>query len=99
MHGSAPLHFVLQPAAGIETRRLDTVNRLILLVPHDGLALLRRLIQRNAIGPEYPAELRAGQARRIAARDRNELVFPLNSATVDENGRANVAKAIEELLH
>ena len=99
MHGSAQFHFVLQPAAGLETRRLDMVNRLILLVPHDGLALLLTLIKRNAIGREYPAELRARQARRIAAGDRNELVFPLNAAAVDEDGRANVVKAIEEFLH
>ena len=99
MHGSTQFHFLLQPAAGLETRRLDTVNRLILLIPHDGLALRRCLIERNAIGPEYPAELRTRQARLIAAGDRNELVFPLNAAAVDEDGRANVVKAIEEFLH
>ena len=99
MLGFAQFHFVLQPAAGLETRRFDTVNRLILLVPHDGLALLRSLIKRNAIGPEYQAKLRARQARRIAAGDRNELDFPLNAAAVDEDGRAKVVKVIEEFLH
>ena len=99
MHGSAPFHFALKPAARLEPRRLDTVNRLILLVPQDGLALLRSIIERNAIGPEYPAESRARQAKRIAAKNRNKLVYPLNAAAVDEDGRANVVKEIEEFLH
>ena len=58
-YSSAPFRFFLNSASGLNRRRMETINRLLRIVLRSGLALLKRLIEAEVIGSEYPAEVRA----------------------------------------
>ena len=66
--GSAPFHFVLRGAGGINKRRVEALNALLKLVPHAGLALLNMLLQADLIASHaarvHPASAETHQSER-----------------------------------
>lgn len=74
------------------------INRLIRLVQHAGVALLKRLIEAEVTGSEYPAELRKQQQKRIANRDRSKAVKPIIMSAVYSKKVARAAYALGDFL-
>ena len=96
--GSAPFRFELQRVVGIDLRRLGTINRLLTVAPHFGLAFLQLLVDLNIVPADYPLELANRQRQRIAKHDVTLAVFPININAPDSETLAAAAEAIEDFL-
>ena len=82
-HGSAPFHFEPYGVTNFDERRIGTINAMLCVCPHAGLALLGVLLKAEVIGAEIPREFSDRQRKRIAQRDRTKFVFALNVSAVD----------------
>ena len=96
--GSAPFRFVVPRVLGIDVRRFETVNRLLDVAPHFGLALLRLFVERDIVPASYPVEIANRQRTRIANRDPSLAIFPININAPDAETIAAAAAAIEDFL-
>ena len=96
--GSAPFYFALRGATCIEDRKVGTINSLLRVCPHAGIALLVILTDEDLIGSEYINEVRVRQRCRIAERDRKEFAFMLNVTVIDPGQRERLTKVVLNFL-
>ena len=97
-HGIAPFHFELRGVTNFDERRIGTINAMLRVCPHAGLALLSVLLEAEVIGPEIPREFSDRQRKRIAQRDRTEFVFALNVTAVEPGARTRLFNTLMAFL-
>ena len=97
-YGSAPFHFELRGVTNFDERRIGTINAMLRVCPHTGLALLGVLLKAKVIGAEIPREFSDRQRKRIAQRDRTEFMFALNVTAVEPEARTRLFNTLMAFL-
>ena len=97
--GSAPFHFVLRGAGGINKRRVEALNARLKLVPHAGLALLNMLLEADLIASHAAREFIQLQQRRIEAKEKTEIVWPHNVTVADNAALERLYRTVMNLLN
>ena len=90
---------MLRGAGGINKRRVEALNAFLKLVPHTGLALLNMLLEANLIASHAAREFRQFQQRPIEAKEKTEIVWPLNATVADDAELNQLYRTVMNLLN
>ena len=96
---SAQFHFVLRGATGINKRRVEALNALLMLVPLASLALLNMLLEADLIASHAAREFIQIQQKRVKAKEKTEIVWPLNVTVADDAALDRIYQTVINLLN